>query len=232
MSIRALAIFALPALAVFVIFVLLGFVWWPLAAMALPLALGLAFWLSWRAGAAVLVRLDARPLGQSEGARIMNTLDRLCLTSGIEQPDVKVVDSAALNLATVSGRRKTLVATSSLLSTLGPMEMEGVVAHALSKIANGSARYETMVASLPWAVLEGQRRLARQWDGGDDGLIQFDTHGVGLTRYPPGLRAALERLSAVDTEVAGAEALGTAWLVPPAPRRTPIVHRIEVLGEL
>jgi len=229
---RISVIFAVPALATLVVVGLLGFLWWPLFGVAIVAAVLVVVWFWWRAEDAVLRMLDARPLGQVEQARIANVLERLCLTTGIDEPELRAIDTDAMNLALISGRDHALVATTGLLAALGPMEMEGVVAHALSKIESGASEYETLIASAPWAITSTQRRLAHGWAGGDDGVIRFDLGGVGLTRYPPGLRSALEQIGESPTDVPGGEPLGNAWLVPPVTERTPIEQRIRVLWEL
>lgn len=232
MAARISLIFVLPALLALLIVGALGFVWWPFFVLAVVVAILVVVWFWWRAEGAVLRMLDARPLGQVERARIANVLERLCLSSGIEEPELRAIDTEAMNMALISGRDHALVATTGLLSALGPMEMEGVVAHALSKIETGASEYETLIASAPWAISPPQRRLAHAWAGGDDGVIRFDLGGVGLTRYPPGLRGALERIGESPTDVPGGDPLGNAWLVPPVAERTPIEQRIRVLWEL
>ncbi len=233
MPARILAIFAVPAVAVVAIFCLLGaLVWWPFFLLALPAAAGVVFWFWWRSDEAVLRMLDARKLGQAEGQRVLNAVENLCLRSGIEQPDIRVIDDPACNLATISGRGDTLVATTGLLTALDVMEMEGVIAHGLTKISSGAVRYETLAASAKPFIIGVQTDMARRWGTGDAGVLSFDISGVGITRYPPGLRSALERLDGQSTDIAGAESLGTAWLVPPAAQRVPLEHRIEVLWEL
>lgn len=233
MSARIFAIFAVPAVAAFVVFVVLGaLVAWPFFVLALPAAAGVAVWFWWRSDDAVLRSLDARGLGANEGQRVLNILENLCLSSGIDQPDVQVIDSASANLASLSGRRDTLVVTTGLLSALDVMEMEGVIAHGLSKLSTGAVRFETLAASAGPFITPQQRDMARRWGTGDSGVLAFDISGVGLTRYPPGLRSALERIDGQPTEVAGANSLGSAWLVPPAEQRIPLEHRIEVLWEL
>lgn len=233
MSARIFAIFALPALAVFLLFLVLGaIIWWPIAALSVPAAVGVVAFYWFRADDAVLSAMNARPLGQTEGQRVLNIAENLCLSSGIGQPDIRVIDTPACNLATVSARRNTLVVTTGLLEALDVMEMEGVVAHGLSKIADGAVTYETFAASAAPLILGPQRDMARRWGTGDAGVLAFDISGVGLTRYPPGLRSALERIDGKPTDVDGGDALGAAWLVPPVAQRVPLEHRIEVLWEL
>jgi heat shock protein HtpX len=228
-----LFIFAIPAVVVLLVVAIVGaIIWWPLAILSIPAAAATVWFLWQRAHGAVLSSLNVRPPAEREGARILNVVESLCLSTGIDQPEVMVIDSQALNVATLSGRENTLVATSGLLATMNAMEMEGVVAHSLSKIATGASEYETLIASAPWAVSAPQKATAREWGVNENGAVQFDLSGVELTRYPPGLRSALERIAAAETEIPGGEALGSAWLVPPAAIRVPVEHRIEVLGEL
>ena len=233
MSVRVLFIFALPALAAFAVVVVLGaLIWWPLAILAVPAAFATVWWFQRSADQAVLRRLHTRPVAEREGERITRIVERLSLSSGVTQPDIRVIEDSAVNLATVSGRTNTLVATTGLLTTLNSLEMEGAVAHALSKIESGFGVYDTLVASVPWAVPEAIRKVVRSWDNAGDGVVQFDLRGVSLTRYPPGLRSALQRIEDTRTDVSGGENLGASWLVPPLADRIPVEHRVEVLGEL
>jgi len=232
MSFRVPALFALPAIALAVIFIVLGFLWWPFYLLVLPAAAAVVTLLWWRADDAAIASLNARGAGEIEGQRFRNALEALCLRVGLEQPALMVVDSDATNLAAISIRRNTLVATSTLLAKLDAMQTEGVVAHAIMKLMPPKPRYQALVASAPWAMVGLQKRLARRWDEVEDGVVQYDLAGVELTRYPPGLRSALELLDDSTTEVMGGEHLGTTWLVPPHAERTPISHRVEVLGEL
>lgn len=230
---RILAIFALPALIVFLLVLIVGYlIWWPLVFLAPFAAAGIVWFLWRRADRSILDKLNARPLGQLERERIMNTVENLCLTSGIDQPDVFAIDSDAINLVALSGVNDSLVATTGLLESFDALEMEGVVAHSLSKLSSGAIAYETLAASAEPLLTGVQRNWVNQWGTGDAGVIAFDISGVGLTRYPPGLRSALERIDGRSTDIEGAEALGSALLVPPAARRIPLDHRIEVLWEL
>ncbi len=233
MPTRLFAIFAVPAVAVFLVFILLGaIIWWPIAILSVPAAAGVVAWFWWRSDDVILRSLGARPLGQTEGQRVLNAAENLCLSSGIAQPDIQVIDTPDCNLATVSARRHTLVVTTGLLDALDVMEMEGVIAHGLSKISTGAVMYESLAASAEPLITGPQRAMARKWGSGDAGVLAFDISGVGMTRYPPGLRSALQKIDEKPTDVEGAEALGSAWLVPPSSQRVPLEHRIEVLWEL
>ena len=143
-----------------------------------------------------------------------------------------MVESDACNLAAIEGKESALVVTSGLLEALDVLELEGVVAHGLTKLSSGAVTYETFAAAGSPFVMGWQRDLARQWGTGDAGVLAYDITGVALTRYPPGLRSALERIDGRSTDISGGEALGSAWLVPPEGQRVPLDHRIEVLWEL
>lgn len=232
MLLRILAIFALPVVLVVVLFVVIGFFWWPAFLFALP-AGALVLWFFYRrADQSVLGRLGARNLGEREGERFRNTVESLSLQSGIDQPNLWVVETDAVNLGAVDGNEPALIATTGLLESLNVMELEGVVAHGLTKLSSRTMAYETLASSAVPFITDWQRNLAQQWGTGDSGVVAYDLSGVGLTRYPPGLRSALERIDGQSTDISGGESLGNAWLVPPTGQRVPLDHRIEVLWEL
>ena len=64
--------------------------------------------------------------------------------------------------------------------------------------------------------------------------VAVDASGVAITRYPPGLAAALEKLRADGASVrAGSAATSHLWVVPPDPTlQPPLEERIEALREL
>ena len=232
MPTRIAAIFAIPAFVGFLLFVILGFVWRPFFILALPVAALIVWWMWRRSDDAILSKLNTRPLGQLEGERVLNTVENLCLSSGISQPEVRTIDTKACNVISLSGRNDALIVTTGLLELLDVIEMEGVMAHALTKLSSGAVNYETFAASAKPLITEAQTNMARRWGTGDAGVIAFDISGVGLTRYPPGLRSALERIDGRSTDIEGADSLGAALLIPPAGQRVPLDHRIEVLWEL
>ncbi len=233
MNARVLYIFALPAVVVFLVVLLVGIiVWWPIALLSVPLA-GLVIWAMWRrSDQVVLSALGARPLGQTEGQRVLNTVESLSLSSGIPQPDVMVIDDAACNIAVVSGREETIVVTTGILETLDLMEMEGAIAHVLTKVAAGRARYATLATSAKPFITSAQVKQAGRWGSDEGGIESFDISGVGLTRYPPGLLSALIRIDGRSTHIPGADSLGDAWFIPPSSNGSPLGNRIEVLQEL
>ncbi len=230
---RVLYIYAIPAAAVFAVVAVGGFlIWWPLALLAVPLS-ALTVWAMWkRAGETLLSKLGARGLGQNEGQRVENMVENLCLATGIDRPKVMAIDTEACNLVAIGGTEPTLVTTTGLLETLDLMEMEGVVAHALSKLSTSGGKYGAFAAAAKPFITNAQLNKVREWGSGAAGVASFDISGVGLTRYPPGLRSALERVAGKSTDVPGGEALGDAWFIPPSTDRAQLGKRIEMLWEL
>lgn len=231
---RLVYIFAIPAIGAALVIILLSVLTrLPLLAiLALPLAAFTAWFMWQRSDEVVLKSIGARGLGQAEGQRILNLVENLCLATGIDQPLVQVIDSPACNIAALGTRQKTLVFTTGMLESLDLLEMEGVVAHALSKLSGDSMVYPTAAISARPLITKGQLKAAQRWGNESTGPETFDIRGVALTRYPPGLRSALERMEGLPTEVEGADALGDAWFIPPRTDQSHLGRRIEVLWEL
>src|SRR4029453_12023585 len=77
--------------------------------------------------------------GQSEPDGLYNTVQGLTQQAGLPMPEVGIYDSAEVNaFATGPSRSRSLVAVSSgLLRSMRPEEVEGVLAHEVTHIANG-----------------------------------------------------------------------------------------------
>lgn len=230
---RILYIFAIPAAIALVLCIIVGVLtWWPIALLSVPLALFVVWLMYRRSDEVVFNSINARGLGQTEGERVRNLVENLCLSTGIDHPEIKVIDSSACNVAVIGAHQKTLVFTSGLLEQLDLLEMEGVVAHALSRVSDEDTKYPTAALSARPLVTSRQMRTAFGWSSTPDSPVAYDIAGVGLTRYPPGLKAALICIHGKDTTVEGAGALGSAWFVPPETDPHQLDHRIEVLEEL
>jgi heat shock protein HtpX len=179
-----------------------------------------------------------------EEPRLENLLEGVCVVGGIEEPAVRVLPDRTLNAAAVADSSSaTFVVTRGLLDGLGRVELEGVLANLAARVKSGSARYATTALGLPVPASYGARLLE---DGfGEQSSIRSDLAAVGLTKYPPGLIAALGVMDEHGTAV-GEAAPRTAplWLASPvegtdggdgsgvvaAPQ--PLALRIAVLEEL
>jgi heat shock protein HtpX len=212
-----------------------------------------------------LAAAGATPAAPEAYPRYHNLVECLCADLRMPKPALYVIDEEALNAMAVGrGPEHAAVAvTRGLLTKLNLIELEGVLAHELVLIRGGATRPRTIAVVLGglaalfwyrrghgaralWAVpaflalpLVPLLRLARSGRA----LVEADEHGAYLTRYPPGMAAALTKL-ANDHERLAPHSLGTAhlWLVPPSsvvppgwlqPERQPTVsERIALLDDL
>ena len=214
----------------------------PLVAVVVGAAVGLAaaaalLWLG--APKSALAALGARPLPRGEHPRLENVVEGLCTTHGFHPPSVHVVETPAINAASVGRRRPPahLVVTRGALSRLDRLELEAVVARQLCEIRRGVA-VETVQAGVARIPVVGPlaARLAGRGSG-HDGVTAADIEAVRLTGYPPALASALSKAAAgLSVDVSGAAA--HVWLVAPqaagaATRVQPsTAQRIDVLGEI
>ena len=215
--------------------------------------------------------LHARPSDPDRNPRYHNLVEGLCREAGLPVPKLWVVDSDAAN-ALALGRgssESAIVVTRGLIEQLNRVELEGVLAAELAHVRSSSARLGSMavvLGGLPGLLLEARRRRGGALLGallGVAGTIllvlvplrrlaapprrhpQADESAAYLTRYPPGLAAALTKLDA-DEEGAEVANLGLnhLWIVPPRPApadsrldrmfesHPPLEERLENLREL
>ena len=141
----------------------------------------------------------ARAVSPDEEPRYHNLVEGLCVSAGLPKPELYVVDDATAN-SFATGRNPAhaaIVVTTGLLRKLSRMELEGILAHELAHIRSN----DTLVTSLGTALVGlplmpagplSDRLLAALVGRGRE--RDADIGGVRLTRYPPGLAAALEKL--------------------------------------
>jgi len=183
--------------------------------------------------AGVLSTLGGRDADPVRDARISNLAEGLSINAGLRQPRLVVVEAAGLNVlaAGTSASKAVVAVTSGLLAELDRIELEAVLAEALCQIRRG----DTVAPTVSAATFGLGRRQAVASDR--DALA--DQAAVTLTRYPPALASALEKLEAKGWEVPGQPAyMASLWLADPRPGaptdvgRLPLGERIEALREL
>lgn len=84
----------------------------------------------------------ARPLERRENPRVYNIVENLCMSCGMDMPQVNVIDDPQLN-AFASGIDKksyTVTVTTGLLNLLNDDELAGVIGHELTHIRNRDTR--------------------------------------------------------------------------------------------
>ncbi|MHB1138185.1 MAG: M48 family metalloprotease [Microthrixaceae bacterium] len=196
------------------------------------------------ARAALVAPLGGTPLATGAHPRLDNLLDGLAVTGGVSRPEVLVRDELTMNaLVAADAEGATLVLTRGLVDGLGRVELEGVLANLLGRQRDGSARYATVVTALYGVGGRSARTLLRGL--GDQRAVRSDLAAVDMTRYPPGLIAALGEMTRVGTEVPGvSDRSMPLWLAPPvaspgaldaslaASTMQPLALRIAVLEEL
>jgi len=194
----------------------------------------------------VLDGVGAVRLEPASSPRLANVVEGLCVASGVAEPELWTVAAPTANaMALDAGDRTALVVTEGLVAHLGLVELEGAVANLLGRVKDGSARLATTavaVRRLPLSSVYAPDRLVAEGLG-EQYAVRSDIEAVRITRYPPGLRAALERAASAGTAVPdGAPDLAHLWLAPVAPAddapasvqtaAQPLDLRIAVLDEL
>jgi heat shock protein HtpX len=173
------------------------------------------------AGRVVLGLSHARPVSPDEEPRYHNLVEGLCVSAGLPKPELYVIDDDAPN-SFATGRNPNhaaVVVTTGLLAKLSRMELEGVLAHELAHIRS----HDTLVTSLgtalvalplmPAGPLAGRLLSALVGRGRER---DADLSGVRLTRYPPGLAAALEKLRGAKAgDIAASRATAHLWISSP-----------------
>lgn len=241
---RAATVLAGTGAAVFVV------VWSVLAVSGLPLAgllvaafvaAGVVWLLVSRADAYALGRCGATPADPGTHPRFHNVVEGLCAAAGLPKPALLVIEDEAAPNALALGREPrtaSLVVTSGLLEKLNRIELEGVLAHELTHVKSGDTRASTIAVATVGRFAPG---LVPKAVGGPRETLA-DVTGVSLTRYPPGLISALEKLRDDPAVLRSSDrAIAHLWIEPPvtdprSPRFTrsspPLEERIQALREL
>ena len=140
------------------------------------ISLQLSRWIAKRATGISLV--DGRT-GRAELDWLFETVKRLTEQAGLPMPEVGVYDSAELNaFATGPSKRRSLVAvTSGLLRGMRQNEIEAVLAHEVSHIANGDMVTMTLLQGVINAFVIFFARLVafaiRQSDSRNSHMLSF-----------------------------------------------------------
>ena len=181
----------------------------------------------------IAARLGGRDADPRQDARLCNLVEGLSTGAGVRSPQLLVLDSPGLNaMAFGSSASKAVVAvTTGLLAELDRIELEAVLAEELYQIRHE----ETVAATVLAATFGAGRQIALS----PDQDASADQGAVTLTRYPPALASALEKIERKGATVEGQPAwMAHLWLADPRPAALPqrgrlLLHdRIEALREL
>lgn len=239
MSVGHAVLAALIGVVILIVLLLvgLGVVWSLLIAIVVGAAV--SWFAHTRADAVALNALGARPLASGEVPQLENLVEGLVVANGFRMPALYVVDDAAPNAAAVgrTPKHSGLIVTTGLLERLRRIELEGVLAHELTRVRSGETLIGVtaglLVGRLPKAV--STKLAARMLES--DCTYCADRAGVELTRYPPGLAGALSSMRADGRVVKhNPRAYRHLWINTPAESLVEpsfsLDDRIEVLAEL
>jgi heat shock protein HtpX len=171
--------------------------------------------------AEVLGSLGAVSAEGDAHARLLNLAEGLSATCGVPIPGLFVMQDPAANMMVIGSTPElsTIVVTSGLLDALDRIQLEGVVGRAFAQMRQGDLPAATL------AVRAANSPLVRSLAGAGfttlaspERDILLDRAGVGLTRYPPGLLAALVECERVGTSLANPDrATAHLWMADPGP---------------
>ena len=145
-----------------------------LAGLAFALVIGvIAGLISYYGGdRMVLAASRAREITHDDAPVLFNVVEEMSIAAGIPMPKVYIVDDTAPN-AFATGRspeHATVAVTSGLLEKLDRDELQGVIAHEMSHVANFDIRYSMLVGILVGTtVLISDFFLRGLWFGGGRG---------------------------------------------------------------
>jgi len=187
----------------------------------------------WESDAVALRMAHARPADAEQYARLHNVIEGLCIAAGVPKPRLYVIEDPAPNaFATGRNQRHAAIAvTTGLLDKLSRIELEGVLAHELNHVKNDDVLPSTLavtIVGLPAVVVPPVFGPLMRLAVNDQRESSADLNGVALTRYPPGLISALERIDADPTALhSDSRAIAHMWIAHP-----PLDERIRLLKEL
>jgi heat shock protein HtpX len=231
---RALYATSVAVVAVLLV-VVVGLFGHPFVGLVLGVLAGVAVTelLARRATATALTKAGAVPADPVAYARFHNLVEGLGVASGVAKPDLHVIDDPALNALTVGrdARHAAIAVTTGLLDALTVIELEGVLAHELSHVKALDIVPGTLAVTLVGTLFPGlvPRVVAPRRES------VADVTGVAITRYPPGLISALEKLRDDPGQVRSTDrAIAHLWIESPAEQtdHPPLEERIQALREL
>ena len=125
--------------------------------------IGIAFWQWWNSDKVAMKAMRAREVTPQEAPELHGMIDRLCALADMPKPRVGVSDMAMAN-AFATGRspeRAVVCVTTGILQTLDSEELEAVLAHELSHVANRDVLVMTVAASA--GIAAGLLMRGAQW---------------------------------------------------------------------
>ena len=139
----------------------------------IPLAVGISLisvWGSYYASDKLVLKMTrAKVIQESDNPKLFNLVHEVCIASGLPMPKVAIVDDPAPNaFATGRDPNHALIAfTTGLLDAMDRDELQGVVAHEMSHVANRDTLVSAIAATTAGIVALISDILMRMlWFGG------------------------------------------------------------------
>jgi heat shock protein HtpX len=95
----------------------------------------------------VLAMANAKEIQKSDAPQLYNVVEEMSIAAGVPMPKVMVLETDALNAFATGSKpgNGTIAVTRGLLNSLNRDELQGVVAHEMSHLANLDTRYMVVV---------------------------------------------------------------------------------------
>jgi heat shock protein HtpX len=138
----------------------------------LVIVVGMAFFQYYTSDKLALAAAGAKVVSREEAPQLHDMVERLCAMADLPKPKVAVMDTPVPN-AFATGRspkHAAVCVTTGLWERLEPREVEGVLAHELSHIANRDVLVMTLASffAMLAAMLTRFGLYAGMWGGGND----------------------------------------------------------------
>lgn len=168
--------------------------------------------------------VTSQEIDSEDHPRLFNLLESLCAVSGVSVPVVGVTTDATVNAYVVADplgvEQSHVVFTEGALRVMERIELEGFVAACLARMKSGRLELQTetagVVAVLGKFIPSGLARKALEACFVTQDVFDSDIKACGITRFPPGLIAAYEKMSAESTVTSGVNPLNIhLWLANP-----------------
>ena len=164
---------------IIVIFIILGYViamildpglFFVIMIISIIFSIGYTIFSYYNSDKIALASVKARPADKIAHRMLFNAVESMSLASGLPMPKVYVMESEQIN-AFASGRdpqHAVICFTTGALQKLNKQELEGVVAHEMSHIANYDIRFMTLTAVMIGIIsILAEIFLRSLWFSGD-----------------------------------------------------------------
>ncbi len=153
-----------------------------------PFAVGISLisvWGSfWASDRIILTMTGAKQIQESDNPRLFDLVQEICIASGLPMPKVAIVEDPAPNaFATGRDPEHALIAfTTGILDVMERDELQGVIAHEMSHVANRDTLVSAIAATTAGAIAILSDFIMRMmwWGGGRDRDNQSNQNPLAL----------------------------------------------------